>query len=544
MPNFESRQAFRLVILFGMRRIGVWLQHLTTFAGSIWGPLLLTSVLGLPRLRFPMGDDAAIISNAAQTILNGGTLYRDIWFNHGLPLNPLLFAAFGKVAGLSAATPHVIHLLESLAGVALVYSAGNLALGRKHGLFGAYIFGLVSMLFVPFDYVAEPEFLAGLLGAVATVFLLTCLNRQQAGRESRCGMLILGAGFASGIAIAAKPVALPLVAAGLIWIWIFSKPFGLRYISYYAIGAAIVPFALLAWIAASGAIADMFDQVIAFNRYYSHNPGSLYATIVARINEALLLGLVLPLAVIGAVLVVRRWNNKVLWLLLWSGAGVAAAVGQGKPWAYHWFFALPALSLLAAYAVINAKEVTQSRPLLWLAAALIAASAISVKVSPISVKAIVDNTSKDVAAIVSLLPGSPDASGYLTRFEYKGGTMADVKEVTSHLTSHTEESDPIFVWMYTNAYIMAQRRPASKHAYLLPLIYGSDELLQETHGELMSDLRKNRPPYIVLPVSRGGYWKMVNVSFLTDPFSELLEFVSNNYALEAVVAKSEIYRLR
>jgi hypothetical protein len=483
-----------------------------------------------------MGDDAAIISNAAQTILDGGTLYRDIWFNHGLPLNPLLFAAFGSIARLSAATPHVIHLLESLAGVALVYIAGRLALGRRQGLYGAYIFGLVSMLFVPFDYVAEPEFLAGLLGAVATVFLLTCLNRQQAGRESRCGMLILGAGLASGMAIAAKPVALPLVAAGLVWIWIFSKPFRLRYISYYAFGVAIVPFALLAWIAASGAIADMLDQVIAFNRYYSHTPGPLYATIVARINEALLLGPVLPLTIMGAVLTARKWDSKKLWLLLWAGAGVAGAVVQGKPWAYHWFFALPALSLLSAYAVVNAKEVTKSCSLFWLAGLLIAASAISVE-------AVIDNASKDVAATVSLFPGSSEAE-FLRQFEYKGGTMADVKEVTSYLAGHTEESDRIFVWMYTNAYIMAHRRPASKHAYLLPLIYGSDKLLQQTHEELMSDLRQKRPPYIVLPISRGGCWRMVNVSFSTDPFPELVDFVANDYTLEVVLAKSEIYRLR
>ena len=139
-------------------RIKVSLHWLSTFFLSLWGPMVITLILGLPRLRFPLGEDPAVYSNAAQVILDGGRLYRDIWLNYP-PTNALLYAALGSIWGLSAATPQLLHLLESLAGVALVYAAGQLALGRKEGLLGSYIFGLASMFFVVFNIAAEAAFL-------------------------------------------------------------------------------------------------------------------------------------------------------------------------------------------------------------------------------------------------------------------------------------------------------------------------------------------------------------------------------------------------
>lgn len=518
-----------------MTRVGVWPQRLASFAGSIWGPLLITLALGLPRLRFPIGQDAAVFSYTAQAILNGNILYRDVWL-HAAPLNPLLYAAFGRVASLNATTPHLLHLLESLAGVALIYVVGRLALSRKHGLFGAYVFGLVSTLFVPFDMAAEPESLAGLAGIVTTILLLTCLRRYETGLGSQCGLLVLGAGVSSGIAISAKPVALPLVAVGLFWIWRSYQSLRLRYMFYYALGVAIVPFALLAWLAVSGAIGDMVEQLVIFNRYYTADRGPLVTFIVGQIVLALKLGPVLPLAAVGAVLVAHEWNAKKVWILLWASAGVAAVLIQGRPWTYYWFLGLPAFSLLTAHAIVNARRVMESRPLFW-------AVGLSIAVSAISVEAVVDNVSKDIAAIVSLLPGHSE-TGFLSQFLYTVGTMADVQQVATYLTSHSEESDRVFVWMYSNAYIMSHRRPASKHAYLLPLVYGPERLQAKARSELMSDLRRERPPYIVLPASRGWYWQMVNVSFSTDPFPDLVDFVANNYTLEAVIAESAVYRLR
>jgi len=508
------------------------------FLGSIWGPLLISLVLGLPRLRFPMGDDAAVFANAAQTILNGGTLYRDIWFN-GLPLNPLLFAALGKICGLNTVTPHLLHLLESLAGVALVYFAGNLALGRKQGLYGAYVFGLVSMLFVTFDVVAEPEFLAGLAGIVATILLLIGLDRQQRKLESGYGdgMLILGAGIVSGVAISAKPVALPLVIVSLFWIWNYHRRFRFRHIFYYTLGTAIVPFALLIWLATGDAIGDMIEQFVVWNSYYARDREPFPTWMLRQVMLALfLLGPVLPLAATGGALMTRELNGKRVWLLLWAGAGVATVAIQPNPWSYHWFLALPALCLLAADAVVNARKVLESRPLFW-------ALGLSIAISAISMQAVADNGGKSVLAIRSLFPGGSEAE-FWDEFPCMGGTMADVKQVTSYLADHTNESDPVFIWMPTSAYAMAERRPASKYTFLWPLVYGPEESRARARNELMSDLRENRPHYIVLPVGKGWYWRMVNMSFSLDPFPELVDFVATNYNLDVVLAESAIYRLR
>ncbi len=523
-----------------MPRAGIWLQRTGAFAGSMWGPLVLTLVLGLPRLRFPIGDDAAVFANAAQTILDGGALYRDIWFN-GLPLNPLLFAALGNIVHLSAATPHIIHLLESLGGVALVYFAGNRALGRKHGVFGAYIFGLVSMLSITFDVVAEPEFLAGLAGIAATIMLLIGLDGEQRQLESGGGygssVLVLGAGLASGVAISAKPVGVPLLIVSLLWIWCYHRHSRLRHIFHYTLGAAIVPLAVLVWLAVGGVIGDMIEQFVVWNSHYALDRGAPLTWVARQAVLALFVfGPVLPLAATGGALMVGQRNAKKTWLLLWASAGVATVAMQPNPWAYHWFLALPPFCLLAANAIVNARRILESRPLFWVVG-------LSVVISAISVQAVAENARKSMLAVYAVCSGRSEKD-FWGDFPNMGGTMGDTKEIASYLASHTSESDRLFTWMQTSAYIMAQRQPASKYTFLWPLVYGPAESRIRAQNELMSDLRFERPPYIVVPAESGWRWELPTVTLALDPFPELLDFVVSNYTLEAVIAKSEIYRLR
>ncbi|MDP2662350.1 MAG: hypothetical protein Q8R28_16650 [Dehalococcoidia bacterium] len=103
---------------------------------SVWGPLIVTLALGLPRLRFPIGIDAAVFSNGARVVLDGGVLYRDTWF-HAFPINPLVYAGLASIFGLNMALAHLVHLMESMIGVALIYTAGRLFWGRRHGLAAA-----------------------------------------------------------------------------------------------------------------------------------------------------------------------------------------------------------------------------------------------------------------------------------------------------------------------------------------------------------------------------------------------------------------------
>ena len=110
----------------------------------------------------------------------------------------------------------------------LVYVAGQLMLTRGHGLVAAYIFGISCMLFVQFDAVAEPEALAGLARTITTILLLHLLARFEDGDLSNCGALATGAGFFAGVAVASKPIALPVVAVSLFWIYRVVWRSGLR----------------------------------------------------------------------------------------------------------------------------------------------------------------------------------------------------------------------------------------------------------------------------------------------------------------------------
>ena len=124
-----------------------------------------------------------------------------------------------------------------------------------------------------------------------------------------------------------------------------------------------------------------------------------------------------------------------------------------------------------------------------------------------------------------------------------GFSVAEARQVASYLASHTAESDGVFSWAQTNAHVVANRRPASKQAYVLSLVYAPQGLQAKARDKLMSDLRRRRPPYVVLLAESGWPWELPGVTFPVETFPKLVDFAADNYTHDAVFANSAAYRL-
>ncbi|MDP2661510.1 MAG: hypothetical protein Q8R28_12355, partial [Dehalococcoidia bacterium] len=264
------------------------------------------------------------------------------------------------------------------------------------------------------------------------------------------------------------------------------------------------------------------------------------ASAASAIGMAFRLGPALPLAVVGTVLMRRRMGDGELLLLLWAGAGTIAVLSQGKQFAYHWFIILPVVSLLSAVTIVNAREVIESRTMLRGFAAAVALAIVLV----VSLPVMADNVTKEASAALLPAPAHSEPA-LLAQFSYLGITMAENLEVASYLASHTSASERIFSWARPELYIMANRVPASKHGYILPLVYGPPWLQEKARAELMSDLHDRKPSYLVLLARSGWYWQMIpGVIIPLDPFPDLADLVNSNYERETTIGNSAIYRCR
>jgi hypothetical protein len=86
----------------------------------------------------------------------------------------------------------------------------------------------------------------------------------------------------------------------------------------------------------------------------------------------------------------------------------------------------------------------------------------------------------------------------LARYDHYGdfSLLAD-REVAAFIGRNTDRSDSVFIWGFEPLiYFLADRRPASRFIYTVPLV--TDWSPPEWRTELVRDLERNRPRYIMV----------------------------------------------
>jgi len=323
----------------------------------------LAGVLAWRSRAWPLIHDAPLMHYIAWRIGEGAVPYRDV-FDMNFPGVYLLHLIALKLFGAGDAGWRAFDLtwlaLTALAAAALAAPWGRLA-GAGAGLFFAvYHLSAGAWQTGQRDFLLCPFLLLGALGVA-----------RWAERPTKPASLAWG-GLALGAGITVKPHAGLFAAALLVLVTIVARG-ATRPVATFAAALAGPVLAVVAWLAAAGALAAWYEIVAGYLvPLYSRLGRPTHWTFYRwHVWIPVAAGVALSL---GSALASRRFGVRHAVVTLGLGYGVAHFFVQGKGWEYH-LYPLAAFAAVALFAEIE-RLVEGSRPAALPVAACVVAAAI------------------------------------------------------------------------------------------------------------------------------------------------------------------------
>ena len=465
------------------------------------------AVMGLGALflmahlvSFEYGRDQGIYAVVAEVMSNGGAPYQDAW-DFKPPAIYLVFALARAVFGEGM---HAIRIVEVLGLVSLCHAF--IVLSRRHtgdvrgGIVGgaAAVFGYVTL---GFWHTAQPETFAAVVLAWAWVAATYRGRRQTAAW--------LGAGALYGVAALFKPsLGGGALASAAIVLWMQRRDpapglqrFGVPLLAFLAGGLA--PVALtLAYFAAKGALADLYDVFIVFTPGYSmlgfdavRFPTLLGRSLwewLFRYTPILAVALVPLLFMRPAHAREREGMAHIFGTIFFSLVGVAL---QAKFFAYHFGAAVPLAGLLTGWGVWKAwravRHLVPGR--LVVPCVLVVAGAGWIPGLPYA-----GEFWGKCALRHRALANPGERRAILDRVYSKGDvSMAADRAAAEWLRARTTPDETVFIWGFEPlVYDLAHRRPATRYIYNVP--QRAAWFRSRARNELMEDLAASNPAAVIV----------------------------------------------
>ncbi len=466
--------------------------------------LILVSIVALvpnhPAGRDP-AEDTGVFFYAAQRLLDGGAPYRDIWDHKppGVYFVDAVGLALGGRVGI-----WVVQIL-SLAAAAVI---GQRALRRELGDVPAFIGSLAWLVASPRLFLEQGqtnfvEFFALPLQFGALLLYRSPLMATRA----------LAIGLLGGAAVLFKPTLVGIwIAIGLVTLFQRRRA-AIAPIAAIAIGAA-VPLVIVAWWALSlGVFGDMVDETLVYNRAYaSFLPvPQRMSDLIGGLRLTLPSGLVLIAFIAWTYAVVtRRWRSPLVALALVALPLelVLATFGRG----YHYYFLawLPAMGVLAAFAVSELRRLAPPRP----ARIALVLGTLAMCAQPL--------------LLVTRLATLNDAGRF-------SGAAA-------YVAANTRADDTVFIWgAHTEVLFMARRLAPTQYVYQYAPLYTRGYSTPERVAELIADLERGRP-VLILDASRESpvsppldsaafpTWVSPDIQYTPLPeMANVIAFIERNY---------------
>jgi hypothetical protein len=362
---------------------------------------------------------------AAQQMLHGHALYRDLWFDKP----PLLLAVY-LLWGANAGWPlRLADALYALLACWMAYRFARDFWGEREGVWAAGLLAFFLIFDMPAAVIPMASDLLMLAPHLTAVWLAW----------KRRAFL---AGAMAGVAFWINPKGVFVAAACLLW-----HPAG---VGWMAAGFAAVSAIAIGGLAAAGALTHYWDQVWRWGRLYAASP---------FVDSPLRNGVVRTLGWLGfhAALVagaVWCYREKERWRwLLWvaiTGVGVAAGL---RFFPRYYFLLLPPLVLMAArgFSLLGRKAVWVAL-LLLIPAVRFAPSYVTALRDPAWRDTAMDRDSQAAAAIVKPLAGPHDTLfvwGYRPELYVYTGLNAATRYLDSQPLNgvpadrHLTQSEPV-----------------------------------------------------------------------------------------------------
>lgn len=322
---------------------------------SVPGVLLVVAYAGalavllLRSLDWPLVHDAPIMHYIAWRITEGAVPYRDL-FDMNMAGTYLLHLGALQALGTSDAGWRVFDLAWLLA-TSLVLAA----FARPWG----WVASLGSALLFAVYHLAGGAWQAGQRDYFLVIFLvLGALGVARWTTEAGRTTTLAWGGLALGAGMAIKPHAVlwaATLAVVVLVVAIRSRSAPVVPLVIFGTAAALVPTAVLTWIAASGGLPAWRDLVVHYLVPYYGRLGREHSWFFYRWDGWIALAASVTLALAHAV-VVRRYSARHAIATLGVAYGVVHYVGQGKGWPYH-LYPLAAFSALLAFSELRASLV-------------------------------------------------------------------------------------------------------------------------------------------------------------------------------------------
>jgi hypothetical protein len=498
----------------------------------------LMSLWFVASLWFPFGWDQGIFAWVGDTIVRGGTPYRDAWEMKG----PLTYYSFALGEWLFGRHVYSIRVLEAplliLGMVALAAITARMT-SRLQANWAAIAFGLWIASLTWF-HTSQPDTWAAVLIIVA-VWLL--FSKDAALRAFVCSGLIVGC---AGLI---KPLYLAFVTLPLARILeqrlnggttpVNAKRFLLRSIA--VTGAALAPPMLtLAWFAHRGIVRDFVDAHLLYtlNVYSAGAPAVHWTGVIRGVVRFFLSGAVvfaLPVIVVGICSLWRKSQERRGVVLTWLALALLCVAAQRRFFIYHWVIVYPPLVLLSAVGVDSvcvacargAKDLRRrpSRPFSRMALGFAIIALLNVAKVPTSA----------VGQWLEVLTGRITASQYYDSHRAGSFVAGDDMNAATYIRERTSPDDTVAVYGY-NAGInfLSGRKNPTRFGYALPLIRS-----ERYRREYIDELRQQPPAVFIVGV-------LLNRPGKDGPlgdFPELKALLEARYRFETRIGSLDLYRL-
>lgn len=473
---------------------------------------LLTFIFRLPSLFEPFWyGDEGIFAAVARNLNLGGVLYETAWDNKP-PMIYLTYMLIFKFFGVSMFWLRLAGAIVVLATAAIIYEIARGTLGEKRALVATLIFGFLTSLRLVEGNLTLTELYMILPISLAMLLAI----KRKFGYKS-----LFFAGVLFAIASLYKQVGALEAAALGIFVYLYEKNF-VTFVKkgfVLSLGFALPFLVTIAYFAPKNLVDDyIFAAYTYYQIYLEESPQ--YAILI---NVSKLLPIVATI-LYGIFKKFKTYDVSVFHLfLLWSAFSFLGSYFSGRTYGHYLVQAIPALSLLIASISLPFKfnrvrvvyAVCFFLPLLFLTRLLFSDF---LSGGPI-------NQFKYYMNFIDFAQGAKSPDSYNNYFDRNVNTIMALSDA---IRANNAVGDSIYIWGdYPWLYAIVGAKNPSRYVTSFH-VFG----VPKGKEEVIGDINKNLPSYIIKPESSIGY------------FAELEKIISARYTLEAKVQSAEFYSLK
>jgi hypothetical protein len=473
--------------------------------------------VGMPYLHLPFAGEHGYFAYEASRVRAGAVLYRDLWDQNG-PGIVLLHLVAELLFGHRMLAIRAFDLVWMLATLGLLYREGRRAFGPLAASLGVLL--AVGTYFTLGHRATAQRDGFSLLPLLGVLALMRITGRGALAAAA-------GAGALAALALLLKPP-MVLAAAGAAGAVLSASPERwLRRTLAFALGFVGFLAVPLVYFAAHGALGDLYDCVIRFNRQFMLERYSL-PLLLGSLAERLLLR---PhLAVGGVALLAALLQDRARSLAALGLGCLLVVLLQGKLLDYH----LVPLEILACSFAggVVAGGLSSSR---WPRAGRIVAA--GVVVGAVWSSAVGFERAKFLELWSAWLHGAP------VRVQREEVALARLVD------RDTRPGDPVLIWGLGTSgtvHYLSERISPTRFFQNTPfsLREPDSELIRRWRRQFLGQIEANPPRLVVIP--QGDAWvgvDNVDSTLSFDRFVALRDYVNAHYRLAGQVRGWLTYRI-